>query len=68
MDYELIKAPIIAEFALFQQFLDSAFSAEEQKIIEEQLETTNEIIKSFCFAGLARTMNQFNKKGNGKTE
>ena len=30
MNYELIKAPIIAEFALFQQFLDSAFSAEEQ--------------------------------------
>jgi len=29
------------------------------------LETTTEIIKSFCFAGLARTMNQFNKKGNG---
>ena len=40
-------------------------NAEEQKIIEEQMETTNEIIKSFCFAGLARTMNQFNKKGNG---
>ena len=30
MNYESIKAPIIAEFALFQQFLDSAFSAEEQ--------------------------------------
>ena len=26
------------------------------------------IIKSFCFVGLARTMNQFNKKGNGKKE
>ena len=32
MNYELIKSPIIAEFALFQQFLDSAFSAEEKKI------------------------------------
>ena len=30
MIYETIKNPIIAEFALFQQFLDSAFSAEEQ--------------------------------------
>ena len=30
MNYETIKNPIIAEFALFQQFLDSAFSAEEQ--------------------------------------
>ena len=28
----------------------------------------NELIKSFCFVGLARTMNQFNKKGNGKQE
>ena len=46
-------------------FVLGAFDSNEQKIIEEQLETTNEIIKSFCFAGLARTMNQFNKKGNG---
>ena len=47
-------------------FVLGAFDSEEQKTIEPQLETTNEIIKSFCFAGLARTMNQFNKKGNGK--
>lgn len=46
-------------------FVLGAFDSDEQKIIEQQLETTNEIIKSFCFAGLARTMNQFNKKGNG---
>mgnify|MGYP002518256767 CR=1 FL=1 len=46
-------------------FVLGAFDSDEQKVIEEQLETTNEIIKSFCFAGLARTMNQFNKKGNG---
>ena len=49
-------------------FVLGAFDSEEQKTIDEQLETTTEIIKSFCFAGLARTMNQFNKKGNGKTE
>ena len=49
-------------------FVLGAFDSEEQKIIEQQLETTNEIIKSFCFAGLARTMNMFNKKGNGKQE
>ena len=46
-------------------FVLGAFDSEEQKIIDGQLETTNEIIKNFCFAGLARTMNQFNKKGNG---
>ena len=46
-------------------FVLGAFDSEEQKAIDEQLETTTEIIKSFCFTGLARTMNQFNKKGNG---
>ena len=46
-------------------FVLGAFDSEEQKTVEEQLETTTEIIKSFCFVGLARTMNQFNKKGNG---
>ncbi len=46
-------------------FVLGAFDSDEQKIIDEQLDTTTEIIKSFCFAGLARTMNQFNKKGNG---
>ena len=47
-------------------FVLGAFDSEEQKAIDEQLATTTEIIKSFCFAGLARTMNQFNKKGAGK--
>ena len=47
-------------------FVLGAFDSDEQKIIDEQLATTTEIIKSFCFAGLARTMNQFNKKGAGK--
>ena len=45
-------------------FVLGTFDNDEQKTIEQQLETTNEIIKSFCFVGLARTMNQFNKKGN----
>ncbi|MBR5475393.1 MAG: aminoacyl-tRNA hydrolase [Bacteroidaceae bacterium] len=47
-------------------FVLGSFDSEEQKIIDEQVNTATEIIKSFCFAGIARTMNQFNKKGAGK--
>ena len=46
-------------------FVLGSFDSEEQAIVEKQAETVGEIIKSFCFAGLARTMNQFNKKGAG---
>jgi PTH1 family peptidyl-tRNA hydrolase len=46
-------------------FVLGSFDSEEQAIVEKQAETVGEIIKSFCFAGLARTMNQFNKKGTG---
>ena len=47
-------------------FVLGSFDSEEQKVIEEQVVTAGEIIKSFCFSGIARTMNQFNKKGAGK--
>ena len=47
-------------------FVLGSFDSEEQKIIDEQVVTAGEIIKSFCFAGIACTMNQFNKKGAGK--
>ena len=47
-------------------FVLGTFDSEEQKVVDAQAETVGEIIKSFCFAGLARTMNQFNKKGVGK--
>ena len=46
-------------------FVLGTFDSEEQKAVDAQVETVGEIIKSFCFAGLARTMNQFNKKGSG---
>ena len=66
--YARLRFGIGSDFGKGHQvdFVLGSFDSEEQKIIGEQLETTNEIIKSFCFAGLARTMNQFNKKGNGK--
>ena len=38
------------------------FSEEDWKSIPERLKTAGEIIKSFCLAGIERTMNQYNKK------
>ena len=66
--YARLRVGIGSNFGKGHQvdFVLGAFDSEEQKIIDEQLATTTEIIKSFCFAGLARTMNQFNKKGAGK--
>ena len=66
-NYARLRFGIGNEFSKGHQvnFVLGAFDSEEQKVIDQQLETTTEIIKSFCFTGLARTMNQFNKKGNG---
>lgn len=38
------------------------FSEEEENALPERFETTSEIIKSFCLAGLQNTMNQYNNK------
>ena len=38
------------------------FDAEDEAIIEQQLPTACDIIKSFCLAGITITMNQYNKK------
>ena len=38
------------------------FSEEEKQQMSERIDTACEIIKSFCLAGIAITMNQFNKK------
>ncbi len=43
-------------------FVLGHFSNEEKEIIDEQITTAIEIIKSFCLAGITITMNQFNKK------
>ena len=45
-----------------QYVLGTFDPTEEQPIIEQQLPTTIEIIKNFCFIGLARTMNTCNRK------
>ena len=38
------------------------FGEEDMKLMPERLETAEEIIKSFCLAGLNITMNQYNNK------
>ena len=43
-------------------FVLGKFNAEDEEIIEKQLPTVCEIVKSFCLAGITITMNQFNKK------
>ena len=66
-NYARLRFGIGSDFGKGQQvgFVLGAFNSDEQKSVDAQLETTTEIIKSFCFVGLARTMNSFNKKGNG---
>lgn len=43
-------------------FVLGHFTDEDQKTMDERLTTAGEIAKSFCLAGIAITMNQFNKK------
>ncbi len=43
-------------------FVLGKFLDEDIAKMDERLETAGEIVKSFCLAGLALTMNQFNKK------
>lgn len=38
------------------------FSSEEEATLAPAIETAGEMVKSFCLAGIALTMNQFNKR------
>lgn len=63
-NYARIKFGIGNEFSRGAQvdFVLGQFSDEDNKIIEEKLDYTGEMIKSFCLQGVDRTMNQYNKK------
>ena len=63
-DYARIKFGIGNDFPKGGQvdFVLGTFSEEDSKLIEEKMEYVGEMIKSFCLQGLARTMNQYNKK------
>ena len=43
-------------------FVLGHFDEESMKLMPERLEVAQEIIKSFCLAGIDITMNQYNKK------
>ena len=43
-------------------FVLGKFDEEEKKLLPERIDQACEIIKSFCLAGIAITMNQYNKK------
>lgn len=63
-DYARVKFGIGNDFPRGGQvdFVLGTFSDEDNKIIDEKAEYVGEMIKSFCLQGLARTMNQYNKK------
>ncbi len=44
------------------EYVLSHFTEDEQKQMEERINVACDIIKSFCLAGIAITMNQYNKK------
>lgn len=63
-DYARVKFGIGNDFLRGGQvdFVLGTFSDEDNKIIDEKADYVGEMIKSFCLQGLARTMNQYNKK------
>lgn len=63
-DYARVKFGIGNDFPRGGQvdFVLGTFSDEDNKIIDEKAEYVGDMIKSFCLQGLARTMNQYNKK------
>lgn len=62
--YSRLRFGIGREFSKGRQidYVLGEFSDEEEKSLPERLETADEIIKSFCLAGLQNTMNQYNNK------
>ena len=63
-NYARLKFGIGNEFPRGAQvdYVLGKFDAEDEAIIEQQLPTACDIIKSFCLAGITITMNQYNKK------
>ncbi len=63
-NYARIKFGIGNDFPKGAQvdFVLGTFSDEDNKLISEKMEYVGDMIKSFCLQGLARTMNQYNKK------
>ena len=63
-NYARLRFGIGNEFAKGAQvhYVLDNFSDEEEQSLKNKLETSAEIIKSFCLAGIQNTMNQYNNK------
>ena len=68
--YARLRFGIGSDFPRGQQieYVLQRFSEEEQKEMEEITDEAVAIIKSFCLAGIERTMNSFNKHNRTKKE
>ncbi len=62
--YSRLRFGVGNDFAKGRQvdYVLGEFSEEEEKSLPERLEMADDIIKSFCLAGLQNTMNQYNNK------
>lgn len=62
--YARLRMGIGSEFGKGQQvdWVLGKFSDEDKQTLQPCIDTAREIIKSFVLAGIARTMNQYNKK------
>lgn len=63
-EYSRLRFGIGSEFAKGRQidYVLGEFSDEEENALPERLVVADDIIKSFCLAGLQITMNQYNNK------
>ena len=63
-NYSRLRFCIGSEFSKGTQlnFVLGELTDDEQKLLQEQLKTTSDIITSFCLQGIERTMNQYNKR------
>ncbi len=67
-EYARLRCGIGSDFAQGRQvdFVLGSWSAEERKLVEEQIASAVDIVHSFVVRGLAATMNDFNRVENAK--
>lgn len=63
-NYARLRFGIGSDFSRGMQveYVLGRFSEEEEKVLPERLEICEDIIKTFCLAGIQTAMNQFNNK------
>jgi PTH1 family peptidyl-tRNA hydrolase len=69
-DYARLRMGIGNDFPRGMQidWVLGRYSEEELQTLQPAIETAVEVIRSFVLAGIDVTMNQYNKKGKGKSE